>query len=213
MLTGRCLSYGEGITYWPVREIVAQATGGRNVRELLGDDPDADAIAERLDSAVGTGTSGAVGEEVFWAVRKLAEALAHDRPLVLVFEDVHWGEPTLLDLIEHLADWVRSAPVLIVCLARPELLDGDRAGAAASSTPPPSCSSRSPRRSRRCSSAHLRREPSSRPQTSGRITEAAEGNPLFLEQMLAMLAEGSDAPASSPSRRPSRRCSPRGSTT
>ncbi len=76
------------------------------MRELLGDDPDADAIAERLDSAVGTGTSGAVGEEVFWAVRKLAEALAQDRPLVLVFEDVHWGEPTLLDLIEHLADWV-----------------------------------------------------------------------------------------------------------
>ena len=124
VLTGRCLSYGEGITYWPVREIVAQATGGRNVRELLGDDPDTDAIAERLDSAVGTGTSGAVGEEVFWAVRKLTEALAQDRPLVLVFEDVHWGEPTLLDLIEHLADWVRSAPVLIVCLARPSCSTG-----------------------------------------------------------------------------------------
>ncbi len=124
VLTGRCLSYGEGITYWPVREIVAQACGDREVRELLGDDPDADAIVERLESAVGTGTSGAVGEEVFWAVRKLAEALARDRPLVLVFEDVHWGEPTLLDLIEHLADWMRTAPALIVCLARPELLDG-----------------------------------------------------------------------------------------
>ena len=132
VLTGRCLSYGEGITYWPVREIVAQAAGGGEVQGLLGEDPDADAIVERLDSAVGTGTSGAVGEEVFWAVRKLVEALARETPLVLVFEDVHWAEPTLLDLIEHLADWVRRAPVLVVCLARPELLDGRPAGAAAS---------------------------------------------------------------------------------
>ena len=70
------------------------------------------------------GTGGAVSEEVFWAVRKLVETLARSQPLVLVFEDVHWAEPTLLDLIEHLADWVRNAAVLIVCLARPELLDG-----------------------------------------------------------------------------------------
>ena len=81
-------------------------------------------VAERLESAIGSGTGGAVKEEIFWAVRKLAEALARESPLVLVFEDVHWAEPTLLDLIEYLADWVREAPVLIVCLARPELLDG-----------------------------------------------------------------------------------------
>ena len=60
---------------------------------------------------------------MFWAVRSLVEALARETPLVVVFEDVHWGEPTLLDLIEHLADWVRDAAVLLVCLARPELLD------------------------------------------------------------------------------------------
>ena len=83
-----------------------------------------DVVAERLESAIGTGTSGAVREEIFWAVRKLVEALARESPLVLVFEDVHWAEPTLLDLIEHLADWVRDVPVLLVCLARPELLDG-----------------------------------------------------------------------------------------
>ncbi len=68
MLTGRCLSYGEGITYWPVREIVAQAAAAATIRELLDEDPDADAVAARLESAVGSGTGGAVGEEIFWAV-------------------------------------------------------------------------------------------------------------------------------------------------
>ena len=76
VLTGRCLSYGEGITYWPVREIVAQAAGGRSLRELLEGRPDADAVAPPLESAVGVGTGAGVSEEVFWAVRKLVEALA-----------------------------------------------------------------------------------------------------------------------------------------
>ena len=120
---GRCLSYGKGITYWPVREIVAQATGDRSVRELLDGTADADAVAERIESAIGASVGGAVNEEIFWALRKLVEALARETPLVLVFEDIHWGEPTLLDLIEHLADWVRDVGVLVICLARPELLD------------------------------------------------------------------------------------------
>jgi DNA-binding SARP family transcriptional activator len=192
VLTGRCLSYGEGITYWPVREMVTQACGGRELRELLGEDPDAGAIVERLDTAVGTGTSGAVGEEVFWAFRKLAEVMAQELPLVLVFEDVHWGEPTLLDLIEHLADWVRSATVLILCLARPELLDG-RPGWAGG----------------KLNATSILLEPLSEdesslligalaagselsPDASHHIATAAEGNPLFLEQMLAMLAESGD---------------------
>ena len=123
-LMGRCLSYGKGITYWPVREIVAQAARGGSVRQLLEGSPDADAVAERLATAIGAGTGGAVNEEIFWAMRRLVEVLARDRPLVLVFEDVHWAEPTLLDLIEYLSDWVGDVPVLIVCLARPELLDG-----------------------------------------------------------------------------------------
>ena len=123
VLTGRCLSYGKGITYWPVREIVAQATGDRSVRELLEGTADADGVAERIESATGAGMGGAVNEEIFWALRKLIEVLARDMSLVIVFEDIHWGEPTLLDLIEHLADWVRDVGVLVVCLARPELLD------------------------------------------------------------------------------------------
>ena len=62
-------------------------------------------------------------EEIFWATRRLFEALARERPLVVFFEDVHWAEPTFLDLVEYLAERMRGAPILLVCIARPELLD------------------------------------------------------------------------------------------
>jgi DNA-binding SARP family transcriptional activator len=192
VLTGRCLSYGEGITYWPVREIVEQATGGRDIRELLDGSADAEVVAARLESAIGTGTGGAVSEEVFWALRKLAETLARELPLVLVFEDVHWAEPTLLDLIEHLAEWVRDAAVLIVCLARPELLDGrptwggGKVNASSILLEPLSEEE----------SAQLTADLSSgtelAPAARARIVAAAAGNPLFLEQMLAMLSQGEE---------------------
>ena len=187
VLTGRCLSYGEGITYWPMREIVAQVAGNRSVRELL--DADADAVAERIESAIGAGTGGAVKEEVFWAVRRLVEVLARERPMLLVFEDIHWAEPTLLDLIEYLADWVRDVPVLILCLARPELLDGrpswagGKLNAASVLLDPLSAEE---------SSLLIGALPAAvdvTPEARERISVAAEGNPLFLEQMLAMLAQ------------------------
>jgi len=90
--TGRCLSYGEGITFWPVVEAIPGA---------------AQVVAEDLPAA-----------ETFSAVRKLVESLARDRPVVLVFDDVHWGEPTFLDLVEHVADWSRDAPILLACPER-----------------------------------------------------------------------------------------------
>jgi DNA-binding SARP family transcriptional activator len=192
VFTGRCLSYGEGITYWPVREIVIQAAGDREVRQLLEGSRDADVVAARLESAIGSGTGGAVSEEIFWAVRQLVEALARESPLVLVFEDVHWAEPTLLDLIEHLADWVHDASVLIVSLTRPELLDGrpgwsgGKLNATSILLDPLT----------RDESAELMEELSGgaglAPEARERIAAAAAGNPLFLEQMLAMLAQGHD---------------------
>src|SRR3990170_3963384 len=102
VLSGHCLPYGEGITYWPLREIFAAA-----------------GAEDKLDAALEAGAP----EEIFWAVRKAVERRARQSPLVLVFEDIHWAEPTLLDLIEHLADWARDAPLLILCLARPEFVD------------------------------------------------------------------------------------------
>ena len=138
VLRGRCLSYGEGITYWPIGEIVRTAAGiddadsaeaaraklrrcswRRARRRRRGEHGSPARSACRRDAAP--------QEEVFWAIRKLFEHLARDRPLVVVIEDIHWAEPTLLDLIEHVADWSRDAPILLLCPARPELLD-DRAG-------------------------------------------------------------------------------------
>ena len=69
-------------------------------------------------------------EELFFSARKLLEEVAREHPLVVVFDDVHWAEPTFLDLVDHVSDWSRDAPILIVCLARAELLDGGRRGEA-----------------------------------------------------------------------------------
>ena len=97
VLTGRCLSYGDGITFWPLAEALREAG-----REAV--------------------LSEVAGEELFWRVRRAFEELAVTRPLVLVFEDIHWAEPTFLDLLEYLAGW-SDAPLLLVCLARPELYE------------------------------------------------------------------------------------------
>src|SRR5947207_1800837 len=131
VLTGRCLPYGEGITYWPLAEMVKAAAG------ISDDDPleeafdklraccEDDAVADLLGLASGL-LEALQGErspeEIAWAARELMEKLADVQPLALLFEDIHWAEERLLDLIEHLADWVR-APLLLLCLARPELLD------------------------------------------------------------------------------------------
>ena len=109
VVSGRCLSYGEGITYWPAVEIVKQL-----LRDDAVDDP---GIAALL--GVGQGST----EEIAFGVRRLMERAAEERPLVAVLEDVHWAEPGFLDLVEHVADWSRDAPILLLCLARPELLE------------------------------------------------------------------------------------------
>ena len=132
VLFGRCLPYGEGVTYWPLAEMVKASAG------ISDDDPldeaqeklraccEDEAVADLLGLAVGV-LEAVEGErnvqEIAWAARAWAEQLAQAQPLVLVFEDVHWGEEPLLDLIEHLAAWVREAPLLLLCIARSELLD------------------------------------------------------------------------------------------
>jgi predicted ATPase/class 3 adenylate cyclase len=134
VLRGRCLPYGEGITYWPLAEVVRDAVraDGQQTSEQLADaiasrlagEAKAELIAERVAEAIGMGGPGGGGsEETFWAVRKLFEAISHTTPLVVVFDDLHWAEPTFLDLVEHIADCSRDVPILLVCIARPELLD------------------------------------------------------------------------------------------
>ena len=132
VLRGRCLPYGEGVTYWSVAEMVKASAGISDddplerAYEKLRETCEDEAVADLLGLAVGVLEAVEAErsqQEIAWAVRSWAEQLAGAQPLVLVFEDVHWGEEPLLELIEHLAAWIRTAPVLLVCLARPELLD------------------------------------------------------------------------------------------
>jgi len=183
VLVGRCLSYGEGITYWPLAEVVSQVG---DVRSALGDDSDAELAASRIAAAVGTADAAASPEEIGWGFRKLFEALAREQPLIVVLDDIHWAEPTLLDLIEYVSTFAREAPLLVLCLARPDLFEL-RPGWA---TPRPNA-------------ALVPLEPLAEEETEtlveelrdvpddmkARIVEAAEGNPLFVEQLLAMQAE------------------------
>jgi len=131
VLRGRCLPYGEGITYWPVGEVVRGAAGitdtdtGDEARSklqaLLEGERDADTLAARVASAIGLSTDPAPQEEIFWAVRKLLEHLARQRPPRRGVGRL--AEQTFLELIEHIADLSRNAPLLLLCPARPELLD------------------------------------------------------------------------------------------
>ncbi len=126
ILTGRCVPYAEGATYLPLNEVVAQLAGDEDaasvVHTLLDDEPDGEQAAARLLDALG-GLAAVGSGDVFWATRRLFEAVARRLPLLIVLEDVHWAEPTFLDLIEYLVGWSTGAPIGIVCLARTELLD------------------------------------------------------------------------------------------
>ena len=116
VVRGRCLPYGEGITYWPVIEVLKQLPPARE----LDLDP---AALGAIEGLLGDEPSVSATEEIPWALRKLFESAAASAPLVVVFDDIHWAEPAFLDLIEHVADLSRAAPILLLCLARPELLD------------------------------------------------------------------------------------------
>jgi class 3 adenylate cyclase/tetratricopeptide (TPR) repeat protein len=198
LLHGRALPYGESITYWPLAEMV------KNVAGISDDDPldvaveklreccPAEAVADLLGLA--TGVLEAVhGErsqqEIAWAAREWAQLMAQTQPLVLVFEDIHWAEEPLLELIEHITAWVREGPLLILCLARPELLDvrpdwgGGRVRATSIELEP------------------LTREDSEilidalsdgtevSAETRWLLLEKTEGNPLFLEEVMRNVEE------------------------
>ena len=175
IVTGRCLSYGEGITLWPVVEIVKQL--------LAGDQPTDPVIAALL------GEGNAPVEEIAYAVRRLFEAAAAEQPVVILFDDVHWGEPAFLDLIEHLTDWSRDARILLLCLARPELLDrrpawgGGKLNATTVLLEPLDANETE------ALIDGLMPIEGVEPELRERILNAAEGNPLFVEEMLAMVVE------------------------
>jgi class 3 adenylate cyclase/tetratricopeptide (TPR) repeat protein len=195
VLRGRCLSYGEGITFWPLTEAVRQAAviaeddppdvARSKVASLAGGD---DAIADRVAAAMGISVEQFAIDELFWGIRKLLESLARHRQLVILFDDVHWAATTFLELLEHLVDSVRDAPILLLCPARHELLE------------------QRPTWGERPYTQRLLLEPLTAADTErivenllgqagiaaparARIAAGAEGNPLFVEQLLSMLID------------------------
>ncbi|HEX9350192.1 MAG TPA: adenylate/guanylate cyclase domain-containing protein [Gaiellaceae bacterium] len=171
VLRGRCLPYGEGITYWPVVEVLKQLA-------VL---PPDEAAAAAIHSLLGESEATTSAEEIAWAVRKTVEHASAERPLLVVFDDIQWGEETFLDLVEHVALLSSGAPILLLCVARPELTE-----------------------SRSGWPVTLRLEPLGKEDVEeliperisgelrAKIARAAGGNPLFIEEMLVMAssAEG-----------------------
>jgi len=199
VLHGRCLSYGEGITYWPVAEAIRTAAGLTEevdeaaVRAKLGglidNDRDRAQVVERIGAFMGLSAGTGSAEETFWAVRTALESLARRQPLVFVLDDVHWAEPTLLDLIEHLADWIVDAPVLLLCVARQELLEarpgwGGGKSYATTLTLEPLNNAESQQLM-----VSLLGQVELGGELVDKIAAAAEGNPLFVEEMIAMLID------------------------
>jgi predicted ATPase/class 3 adenylate cyclase len=196
---GRCLPYGT-MTFWPLREIVSHAAGiaeealteeeaHARIAALMPGAAEAETAAQHVAGAVGMCEAcSSQPEEVFWAVRRLLESLARERPLMVVFDDIHWAEATLLDLLEYLAGFMRDAPVVFFCLARPMLLEKRAAWAAGPSNASTiQLGPLGPEESQRLAAALLGGALSAG--VAERITAAAEGNPLFVEEVLRMLVD------------------------
>jgi class 3 adenylate cyclase/tetratricopeptide (TPR) repeat protein len=204
---GRALPYGEGVTFWPLAEIAKAHMGiletdtaeeaevklARAVSEALGDDPDAEWVSGHLRPLVGLEADAEFGGdrrgEAFAAWRRLFEALAERRPLVLVFEDLQWADDGMLDFVEHLVDWATSVPLLVVCGTRPELLDRRPGwGAGKPNSAIVSLAPLSEDDTARLVHALLERAvlPA---EVQGALLARAGGNPLYAEEFVRMAAE------------------------
>jgi class 3 adenylate cyclase/tetratricopeptide (TPR) repeat protein len=195
-LRGRCVAYGEGITFFPLADIIREATGivdddslagaRAKLAEFIG--PERHDVADRLAAAVGLSTAAYPVEETYWAAQRFLELVAVGGPLIVVIDDVHWAEETFLELIRHVAGGAQ-APIVLLCSARPDLLEDH-----------PDWTEDGP------NSRSLVLQPLSPDESSlvlqsllgtgtipaaarDRIIQAAEGNPLFVQQLLSMLID------------------------
>jgi len=209
VVSGRCLPYGQGITWNPLVELLRSAFGldedapssalAEALRKRLEGSPDAEAIVARLAQPIGLpGPAGGPGagsgtpwpvEEISWAMRRFVEWLASDQPHVLVMDDLQWAEPALLDLLEQIAEWVHGLPVLLLSMARPELLEtrpgwgGGKPDATTFVLEPLPAAETGQLIEALFAGGHID------PMARDRIAEAAEGNPLFVEQLVEMLID------------------------
>lgn len=195
VLTGRCLSYGQGATYWPLREAVLGAVGltGEEPADdaaaafaaAIGDSPDTVNVVTRLAALAGFDRETAMPEDVPWAVRVFLEQLARRQPVLLVVDDLHWAQPGLLDVLEHIADWSRDSPIMLVGLARPEFYESRPSwGGGKLNATAVLLSALDEAATISLVDKHDLPEAVRR-----RIVGAAGGNPLFVEQMVAMLVD------------------------
>jgi class 3 adenylate cyclase/tetratricopeptide (TPR) repeat protein len=194
LLRGRCLPYGRGITFWPLVEIVRGAAAIDDedspdvalakLAQAAG--PEADDIIDRVASAVGLGGEDFSLDEIFWGTRKFFDHLAGEQALVVLFEDIHWAESAFLDLIEYVLKNASDAPLLLVCATRPDLFEhrGDWTDRGALIELEPLTEEQSGRVVQ-----HLLGDAPIPDDARARIVTAAEGNPLFVEQLLSMLID------------------------
>lgn len=199
ILHGRCLPYGEGITFYPLTEALIEAAdlheadtseaARAKLAALAGPGERAGRVAELVGQAIGIAGSEAAPEETFWAIRTLLEHLAADRALVFAIDDLQWAEPTFLQLVEHVADFARDTPILLACMARPEFLDEHPswAGGKLNATSilveplgPEECGTLV---------ANLLADDDVDESVRTRIAEAAEGHPLYAEEMTGLLVD------------------------
>lgn len=193
-LSGRCLPYGDGITFWPLLMMVREAADIRDADspatalDKLGaavGDPQVTAV---LASAAGLGSVVYPLAEINWAARKALERAAAEAPLVAFVDDIHWAEPAFLDLLEHVLQAAVDAPILLLTTARQDLIEarpawGTQPGSVRIELHPLSDEAAAQVVANLLGTAGLSSE------VTQRIVSAAEGNPLYAEQMLSMLVD------------------------
>ena len=194
IVSGRCLPYGDGITFWPVGEVVQGAAGLldsdtpakaiRKIRRLLGDK----AVVDRVAAAVGLRDAPFQVGELFWGIRRFLEILAAAKPLVVVFDDIQWAEPTFLELLGHLTANAHDEPILLLCMARNALLEQQPTWGQGPDERTIVLSPLSDADAARVTDNLLGRVALS-DAVRNRVVAAAEGNPLFVEQLVSMLKE------------------------
>jgi class 3 adenylate cyclase/tetratricopeptide (TPR) repeat protein len=193
-LRGRCLPYGDGITFWP---LVGMVRGATDIRDE--DHPDAarakllqavkdPEVAARLASAVGLSEASFPLHELYWAARKFLEGFAADDPVVALVDDIHWAEPAFLDLLLHILDASKGAAILLLATARHDLLEtqpqwGEREASTRLVLRPLSDAASAQVVGNLLGTTGLSQD------VVERIVAAAEGNPLYVEQMLSMLID------------------------
>jgi class 3 adenylate cyclase/tetratricopeptide (TPR) repeat protein len=191
---GRCLPYGDGITFWPIVEVVRDAAGiletdsaedaREKLRGLVGDDE----IVERVGAAIGLLEAPFQVAELFWGIRRFFEVLAAEQPIAVVFDDIHWAEPTFLDLIGRLTATTEDAPVMILCTSRHELLEKQPTWAEGPDERRILLSPLSDADSGKIIE-NLLGQAGLHQSVQAKVVAAAEGNPLFVEQLLSMLID------------------------